>query len=183
MFVFFFFFFVCLFFTLGLLVGGTRNKIKTTKLLNPCPADPRYTLPLQTVQIPDQLASEEANWSGICTVCHQVCEFIAAIQIKQSDWLKIRSGCDILIYSAGQGLSGCICVINYARHCWVKIHQTTFQNSFLIFPENRIRQFTQIVSSPKETAWMKTKPYFWGKYIINLSSAEFAQKMIMVKKS
>ena len=39
---------------------------------NPCPAEPRYTLPLQTVQIqiswllldPDQLASEEANWSG-----------------------------------------------------------------------------------------------------------------------
>ena len=39
----------------------------------------------------------------ICTVCHQVCEFIAKIQIKQYDWLKIRSGCGILIYSAGQG--------------------------------------------------------------------------------
>ena len=40
----------------------------------------------------------------ICTVCHWVCEFIATIWIKQSDWLKIRSGCGILIYSAGQGL-------------------------------------------------------------------------------
>ena len=40
----------------------------------------------------------------ICTVCHQVCEFIAKALIKQSDWLKIRSGCGILIYSAGQGL-------------------------------------------------------------------------------
>ena len=31
--------------------------------LNPSPAEPRYVLPLQTVD-PDQLASEEANWSG-----------------------------------------------------------------------------------------------------------------------
>ena len=36
----------------------------------------------------------------ICTVCHKVCEFIASIWIKQSDWLKIKCGCDILIYSA-----------------------------------------------------------------------------------
>ena len=40
----------------------------------------------------------------ICTVCHYVCEFIATIWIKWSDWLKIRSGSGILIYSAGQGL-------------------------------------------------------------------------------
>ena len=41
----------------------------------------------------------------ICTVCHKVCEFIGTIRIKCSGWLKIRSGCSILIYSAGQGLS------------------------------------------------------------------------------
>ena len=41
----------------------------------------------------------------ICTVCHQVCEFIATIQIKLSDWLKIQSGHGILICSAGQGLN------------------------------------------------------------------------------
>ena len=50
----------------------------------------------------------------ICTVCHYVCMissvshyvcvFIATIWIKQSDWLKIRSGRGILIYSTGQGL-------------------------------------------------------------------------------
>ena len=40
----------------------------------------------------------------IYTVCHSVCEFIATIQIKSSDWLIIRSGRGILIYSAGQGL-------------------------------------------------------------------------------
>ena len=45
----------------------------------------------------------------ICTVCHQVCEFIVTLQIKQSDWLKIRNRCGILIYSAGQGLRSRTC--------------------------------------------------------------------------
>ena len=31
--------------------------------INLCPAEPIYTLPLQTVD-PDQFVSEEANWSG-----------------------------------------------------------------------------------------------------------------------
>ena len=47
----------------------------------------------------------------ICTVCHSVWiyiiqyEFISRIWIKESDWLTIRNGCGILIYSAGQGLT------------------------------------------------------------------------------
>ena len=43
----------------------------------------------------------------ICTVCHlvPVCEFISTIWIKESDWLTIRSGHGILIYSAGQCLT------------------------------------------------------------------------------
>ena len=41
----------------------------------------------------------------ICTVCHSVCEFISITKIKYSDWLKIGSGCGILIYSAWQGLT------------------------------------------------------------------------------
>ena len=61
---------------------------------------------------PDQLASEEANWSGSALFAiqymnlyqHSVYEFISTIWIKESDWLTIRSGCGILIYSAGQGL-------------------------------------------------------------------------------
>ena len=40
----------------------------------------------------------------ICTVCHSVCVFVSTSWIKLSDWLKIRSGCCILIYSAWQGL-------------------------------------------------------------------------------
>ena len=33
------------------------------KTFNRCPAETRYNLPLQT-EDPDQLASEETNWSG-----------------------------------------------------------------------------------------------------------------------
>ena len=40
----------------------------------------------------------------ICTICHLVFEFISTTWIKQSDWLKIRNGHGILIYSAGQRL-------------------------------------------------------------------------------
>ena len=32
--------------------------------INPCPAEPGYALSLQKSVDPDQLASEEANWSG-----------------------------------------------------------------------------------------------------------------------
>ena len=71
--------------------------------LKPSPAEPWYTLPLQTVQI-------QMNWllkkptDLICTVCHSVCKFISTTWIKQSDWLKIGSGRDSLIYSAWQGI-------------------------------------------------------------------------------
>ena len=41
-------------------------------------------------------------WRKICTVCHISCEFISTTSIKKSNWLKIRSGCDIIIYSAWQ---------------------------------------------------------------------------------
>ena len=41
----------------------------------------------------------------ICTVCHSLCGFISIIWIKESDWLIIRSGLGILIYSAWQGLT------------------------------------------------------------------------------
>ena len=71
--------------------------------LNPCPAEPGYTLPLQTVKIQiSWLLWSQLIW--ICTVCHSECEFISTIWIKESDWLKTWKGCGILIYSAGQGL-------------------------------------------------------------------------------
>ena len=38
--------------------------INTLFTLNPCPAEPGYTLPLQTVQIQRPTDLEEANWSG-----------------------------------------------------------------------------------------------------------------------
>ena len=40
----------------------------------------------------------------ICTICHSVCEFISTILFQKSDWLTIRNGCGILIYSAWQWL-------------------------------------------------------------------------------
>ena len=55
--------------------------------VNPSPAEPRYALPLQTVQI-------QISWLlqliWIWTVCHSVCEFVEKIRIKYSDWLKIK---------------------------------------------------------------------------------------------
>ena len=56
-----------------------------------------------------QLSAQCGNtieWTGrsqliwICTVCHSVFEFVSTTWMKLSDWLKIRSGCGILIYSA-----------------------------------------------------------------------------------
>ena len=71
-------------------------------LLTPCPAEPGFTL------FSKQSRSRSVGfWRSqliwICTVCHQEYEFIATIWIKLSDWLKIKSGCGIFIYSAGQG--------------------------------------------------------------------------------
>ena len=52
---------------------------------------------------PDQLASEETNWSGSALF---VIKYVNYYQkIKLSDWLEIRSGRGILIYSARQGLT------------------------------------------------------------------------------
>ena len=53
---------------------------------------------------PDQLASEEANWSGSALFVIKYVNFYKKTKIKLSDWLEIRSGCGILIYSAWQGL-------------------------------------------------------------------------------
>ena len=73
-------------------ISTKQHILKNT--LYPCPAEPRYTLPLQTVA-PDQLASKD---------CCSVCGFISTNRIKESYWLIIRSGHGILIYSAWQGL-------------------------------------------------------------------------------
>ena len=53
---------------------------------------------------PDQLASEEANWSGSALFVIKDVNFYQKSRIKLSDWLEIRSGRGILIYSARQGL-------------------------------------------------------------------------------
>ena len=68
------------------------------QLFNPSPA-------FENSVDPDELASEEANWSGSSLLAIKYINFISTIRIKWSDWLKIRSGCGILIYSAWQGLN------------------------------------------------------------------------------
>ena len=44
-------------------INCTNSKALVSEHFNLYPAEPGYTLPMQTVD-PDQLASEEANWSG-----------------------------------------------------------------------------------------------------------------------
>ena len=64
-----------------------------------CPAEPGYTLPLQTGD-PDQFASKEANWSAsalFINLWQQSC-------LNNLIWLAIRNGRSILIYSAWQGI-------------------------------------------------------------------------------
>ena len=59
------------------------------------------TCPVLTNSVdPDLLASEEANWSGSALFVIKYVNFYQKTQIKQSDWLEIRSGRGILIYSA-----------------------------------------------------------------------------------
>ena len=54
---------------------------------------------------PDQLGSEEANWSGSALfVIKYVNLYQQPTWVKKSDLLKTRSGHDLLIYSAWQGL-------------------------------------------------------------------------------
>ena len=53
---------------------------------------------------PNQLASEEANWSGSALFAINYVNLFQQSRSSKSDWLKINSGHGILIYSAGQGL-------------------------------------------------------------------------------
>ena len=41
-----------------------KVKVKIWIFIKSCPAEPGYTLPFANSVDPDQLASEEANWSG-----------------------------------------------------------------------------------------------------------------------
>ena len=64
----------------------------------------------------------------ICTV--PLCDFIATIWTKQSDWLKIRSGSCIFIYSAWQGLMalslGTNAVVVTRVHCTFLVEKRAF---------------------------------------------------------
>ena len=83
---------------------NTQGKYTCSTLFNPSQAEPGYALSLQTVQI--QIIWFLKKPTDLDLLCLPlVCEFIATIRIKQSDWLKIRSGHGIFIYLAWQGLT------------------------------------------------------------------------------
>ena len=70
--------------------------------IKPGSAEPGYA-PLPTMQI--QISRFLQKLTDLDLHClSSACEFVLTTWIKQSDWLKIKSGCDILIYSACQGL-------------------------------------------------------------------------------
>ena len=67
--------------------------------LNPCPAELGYTLTFANSEDPDQLASEEANWSGSALFVIQYMNFYQQPGSAENR-LKLRSECGTLIYSA-----------------------------------------------------------------------------------
>ena len=82
--------------------GAAGNKIDWSNF-NPCPAEPRQAL------LCKQCRSRSVGfWRSqliwICNVWHLVCEVALTTWIKHSNWLRIRYGHGILIYSACQGL-------------------------------------------------------------------------------
>ena len=105
---------------------GPQQEFSTNSipnLFNPCPAEPGYTLFCKQCRS-RSVGFFRSQLIWICTVCHQVCKFITKIWIKLSDWLKIRSGCGFLIYSAGQ---------------WLTSLSTVFQSHYnSIDPHNKI---------------------------------------------
>ena len=51
--------------------------------VNPDPAEPGYTLPLQTVENQiSWLQKKPADLDWICTVCHSLCDVISAVWIR-----------------------------------------------------------------------------------------------------
>ena len=56
---------------------------------------------------PDQLASEEADWSGYALFAIKYVNLYQQSESSRTNWLKIGSGHGILIYSAWQGWRSC----------------------------------------------------------------------------
>ena len=98
---------------------------------NPGPAEPGYTLPLQTVKIQfSWLLRGQLIW--IYTVCLSVCKFIPTVWIKWFDWLKIWKGRGISIYSAGQEFRGHSTLGRYSAKIVSFLKDTTFMASCLL---------------------------------------------------
>ena len=77
----------------------------------------------------------------ICIVCHSVCESISTTLIEWSDRLKIRNGCDFLIYSAGQWLMW-MGIDNLPLIAWCKWTLTILKS--LLLREHLIKSYAQV---------------------------------------
>ena len=106
------------------LLNGTVCQIScilTLVLQNP-------NMPLQTVQIQiSWLLKKPTDLDLHCLSCLSFSMWICIVDsgIKRSDWLTIRSGCVILIFSAWQGLT-----IGFALHL-MKSRRTVFLYQFI----------------------------------------------------
>ena len=124
------------------------------KRVNPYPAEPGYTLFCKQCRS-RSVGFWRSQLIWICTVYYQVCKFIATIWIKWPDWLKIRSGRGILIYSAGQGLKVKYILLLFLLHL---LHITLLLPSDLSLPVLilsmlgvRPDSFPEIINIPLET--------------------------------
>ena len=86
--------------------GEIRN-ISIYFLLNLLLLNTTYPVLANSID-PDHFASEEANWSGSALFNINYVNFYQKTGSSNNDWLEIRSGRGILIYSAWQGLKNVI---------------------------------------------------------------------------
>ena len=92
-------------FLFAFLQADPVRKVVCSKWKEVCPFNPslaEHSMPCLSKQCRSRSVGFRLIW--ICTVCHLICEFLLKTRIKKSDWLQIRSGRGILIYSARQGL-------------------------------------------------------------------------------
>ena len=74
----------------------------------------------------------------ICTVCHSVCEIMSKIWIEESDWLTIRSGLGILIYSALLGLNCHLRVLDTLGRFATVLTRKNFCDFQFVFPHTEL---------------------------------------------
>ena len=111
------------------------------------------------------------------TVCNQV---IWKYNEQLRDWIRDYSECNICVVFAQKYT--CILWL-FIGNAWLTLNTLNAGENFsryffLLFPENRIWHFMQLVSL---TICMECQILFSGKNLINMSNAESAHSMVSVK--